>query len=393
MQANNRIEMVDALRGFALLGLFLVHCVEMFELYWANPVPGPVFDWTFALFSGKAFALFALCFGISFHIIMDRARQRGEDFTLRFAWRVAILFLFGLAHSLIYRGDILTLLALAGLILLPLDRVRNNRLLLVLAFVILLQLPMFVRAWAALEGAGWANHPFLFTLDQSLPVLMDGDLGETVAANMTAGQVQKWSFYIETGRMLEILGLVIVGLVLGRSGFFEDPDRFRRQRRLALLLAAAVWTALHFLSPALVGAVPQDNAQNMAAQNVDWALRGWSALAAMTFQLILFVELWQSAGRPVLRLLAPVGRMTLTLYIAQSVLFVPVFYGFGLALHDDISQPQAIALGIVAFGLQILFARWWFGRFHYGPLEWLWRALTRTTTQIPFVRRPAGAPA
>ena len=387
MQQQSRLELIDSLRGFALLGLFLVHCVEMFEVYWANPTGGPAFEWTFAIFSGKSFALFALCFGISFYIIMERAKSKGVDFTRRFAWRLIILFVFGLIHGILYRGDILTVLALVGLLLIPLDKVKNDRLLLILAALVALQIPMFVRAWAALEGAAWANHPFLFTLDQSLPVLMDGSFLEASAVNIGPGTIQKWSFYLETGRVLEIVALFIVGLVIGRSGFFQDPDRFRVKRRFYLLIAGGVWLFLYYASPALTEAVPQGETYPMARQNVGWVIAGWSALAAMTVQLVLFVEIYQSFGRKLLGALAPVGRMTLTLYLAQSVLFVPVFYGWGLDLHDDIGLGQALAMGIVAFGLQMLFAALWFRHFHYGPMEWLWRALTRTTTDIPFVKR------
>jgi len=85
MAPGSRITMVDALRGHALLGLFLVHCVERFELHWLHPQPGPWFDGVFALFSGKAFAIFALLFGFSFATIMANERARGGDFTLRFA--------------------------------------------------------------------------------------------------------------------------------------------------------------------------------------------------------------------------------------------------------------------------------------------------------------------
>ena len=122
MQANSRITMVDALRGYALLGLFLVHCVERFELHWLEPKPGFWFDAVFALFSGKAFAIFALLFGFSFATIMANERARGGDFTLRFAWRLTLLFAIGTIHALVYRGDILQVLALAGLILIPFDR-------------------------------------------------------------------------------------------------------------------------------------------------------------------------------------------------------------------------------------------------------------------------------
>ena len=99
MQATNRVDLVDALRGFALLGLFLVHCVERYELHWLDPHPGPWFNGVFAVFSGKSFAIFALLFGFSFATIMANERARGGDLTLRFAWRLILLFAIGTVHG------------------------------------------------------------------------------------------------------------------------------------------------------------------------------------------------------------------------------------------------------------------------------------------------------
>src|SRR5690606_8365806 len=142
MQASNRIDMVDALRGYALFGLFMVHCVESFELYWLDPQPDPWFDGTMAVFAGKAFAIFALLFGFSFATIMTNERKRGGDFTWRFAWRLALLFAIGTLHALVYRGDILQVLAAVGLIMIPFDRLRSDRAALVIALLLFLQLPL-----------------------------------------------------------------------------------------------------------------------------------------------------------------------------------------------------------------------------------------------------------
>lgn len=384
MQKPSRIDLLDSLRGFALMGLFLVHCVEMFELYWANPVPGPVFDWTFFLFAGKSFALFALCFGISFHIIMDRAAARGVDFGARFAWRLTILFLIGTAHAFVYRGDILQVLALLGLALIPLHKVRSERLLLGLAILFLIQAPLFVRAWAAASGAAWANHPPLFMGVTGMPALTDGSLADVFAVNLVDGHVGKWSYYIETGRVVEIVGLFILGSLLGRSGFFAEPQRFVKERRIALGAALLAWGALYFAKSPVLDAVAPADAGSMARQCVQWAFDCWIAVSFLAVQVVIFVELYQGLGRPILRLLAPVGRMTL--YVGQSLLFVPVFYGFGLDLHDDVTQVQTILIGVLAFALQVAFAHLWFRHFLYGPLEWLWRALTNGTRDVPFVR-------
>ena len=109
-------------------------------------------------------------------------------------------------------------------------------------------------------------------------------------------------------------------------------------------------------------------------------------LAVMTVLMLGFVAAYYGGADRVLGVLAPAGRMTLTLYVAQSLVFVPVFYGYGLGLHASMSQVQALLLGLAAFAVQVLFAHLWFRRFHYGPLEWLWRAGTYLTLDVPFAR-------
>jgi uncharacterized protein len=101
----------------------------------------------------------------------------------------------------------------------------------------------------------------------------------------------------------------------------------------------------------------------------------------------LLVDLYFGGGHRTLRLLAPAGRMTLTLYIMQAVVFVPLYYGFGLGLHARLSQSTALTMGVAFFVGQLVFAHVWFRYFLYGPLEWLWRAATYLTIRVPFVRR------
>lgn len=388
-QADERYGMVDALRGFALFGLFVVHSTELFELYWLHPEPGPVHDGVFFLFAGKSFALFALCFGLSFHIVMERARARGYDYSARFAWRLAILLALGLVHGLIYRGEILQILALLGFTLIVFDRIRSSALLLTIAGLLLVQPFLILRVVAALSGAEWALAEPGYWNDPAMAVLGGGSLEEVVAANAYQGWRVKWAYYIDTGRLGQIAGLFLLGLVLGRARFFYAPDRFTRARRgvlaLALLLALAFW----FIRPALLDAIPAGEAQAMTRPWLDALLSGYANLAILAVQVALFVELYQSVARPVLRLFEAPGRMTLTLYVGQSLVFVPVFYGFGLGLHATIGQTEALTLGLAAFALQALFARLWFGHFCYGPLEWAWRAATWTSLKVPL--RRAGA--
>jgi len=236
---SSRLEIVDGLRGYALFGLFLVHMTGYFELYNARPVPSLVQDTVLWLFLGKSFSLLAVCFGFSFFIMMDGARRRGQPFAARFAWRLAILFVIGLLHSLIYRGDIIAVLATAGFILIPFDRIRSNRTLLIVAIFLLLQPFLIIRILAGLAGYDWAwAEPLFYDDGGAMRPSLFGTFGELLQANIVAGKFSKWAFYIETGRIVEILGLYLVGLVLGRVRFFAEPERFLPERWTAEFRAA-----------------------------------------------------------------------------------------------------------------------------------------------------------
>jgi uncharacterized protein len=387
---TSRLELLDSVRGFALMGLFLVHSVEMYETFWAHPDYGPVFQWTFGLFSGKAYALMALCFGVSFYLIMQGAARRGHDFRWRFAWRLTILFGIGLVHSIFYRGDILQVLALFGFLMLLLDRIRSNRVLLVLAAICFLEAPLLLRAWLAAKGVGWAAAQPLYFDDPGMAALIHGTFLEVVRANFRAVLVMNWSYAVESGRLIQMVGLFIVGLVLARVGFFADPDRFKVQRRAILVAAILLAVPLYFYGSETVNALVPDGP---VRQNLGAVADKWTALAVTAAELLLFVELFQSFARPLASVFAIPGRMTLTLYVGQSLVFCPIYYGYGLGLNAVLTPGQSLAIGVVATVAQGILAHLWFRRFYYGPLEWLWRAATRTSLDVPFLKTPVPAPA
>ena len=383
MPVSQRVDGVDALRGYALLGLFLVHCVERFELYWLDPQPDGWFELVFALFAGKAFAVFALLFGFSFATMMENERSRGGDFTLRFAWRLVLLFLIGTVHALVYRGDILQVLAAVGLVMIPFDRLRSPKLLLVCAALLFLQLPLLLRALAALLGADWAAVPPLFWSDSGLAAAATGSVGDVAAVNAGPGMASKWSYYAETGRLVEIAGLFLVGMVLQRQRLLADA-RERRGLWLSVLLAgAAAWALSVVAAPAFLPPGADAGGAPMVRTSLEAAFDQWRNLAATAFHVAAFVLLWQLPAGRILRALVPAGRVTLTLYVGQSLVAVPLLYGFGLGLWDDLSHAGMVLWGLAAFALQIALAAWWLRHFRYGPLEWLWRAGTRTSLAVP----------
>src|SRR6218665_3376113 len=126
INATKRIEVIDALRGFALMGICLVHCMEYFALYWVKPDPTALHKLVFFLFAAKSYAIFALMFGLSFFIIMDSQARKGVDFTYRFAWRLIILLAFGCIHTMLFISDILQILGIIGLSLLFVYRLNTR---------------------------------------------------------------------------------------------------------------------------------------------------------------------------------------------------------------------------------------------------------------------------
>jgi uncharacterized protein len=389
-----RMEGLDALRGFALFGLFMVHMPELYELYWSHPTSDPIqqlwHDAVFKTFADKAFALLALCFGVSFFIIMDRSARRGVDFTGRFIWRLAVLGAIGLLHGLWYRGDVLQVLALMGLFLLPFHRVRSNRLVAAIAVFFLLQPVLVFKLICGLNGAAWANAaPGFWSSPTPQVYLAGGSLLDTISANWTDGHRVTWEFMVETGRLSQILGLSLIGMVLGRIGFFSDPARFKSARHGGLAIAALALAALSHWGDAMVALVPATPAMFMPRSIAGAIVGSLTNLCIMWVLMLGFLSLYHGAGHAALKLLAPAGRMTLTLYVGQSLVFVPVFYSFGLGLHATMLQSTAVMTGLAAFAAQVMFAHWWFGRFVYGPLEWLWRAATYLTAKVPFRRKTA----
>ena len=132
---NTRIEVADALRGIAVAGIILFHAREHFNLYWSglDYIRAGFGGWeqTVAgalgfLLSGKMYAIFALLFGLSFFIQSDNQAQRGNDFSLRFAWRMILLFGIGLINAAIYNGDVLTYYAVFGLFMIPIGKLPNR---------------------------------------------------------------------------------------------------------------------------------------------------------------------------------------------------------------------------------------------------------------------------
>ena len=131
---NTRIDVADILRGIAIGGIVLIHFIEQLNFYLFRDPSTPFMGWlndavwetTFFLLAGKMYAIFSLLFGLSFFIQHDNQAQKGVDFRPRFLWRMVLLMCFGLFDLLFYNGDILTVYAVCGVLIVPFIRASNK---------------------------------------------------------------------------------------------------------------------------------------------------------------------------------------------------------------------------------------------------------------------------
>lgn len=386
-----RIEFVDALRGFALFGLLMVHAAEAYGVGLSRSTDDPWGQAVFFLFGSKAFAIFALLFGFSFATIMANQRARGVDFTGRFAWRLLLLMVIGFVHSLLYSPEILRLLAFLGLLLIPLDRVRNNYTLLAIAGLFFLQIPLLIQWLLAHWGNAFAASQPYFFRSGLWDIFRNGSLGELIRANVIEGNLVKWSINWSFGRVSEIAGLFAVGVVIQRTGFFA---RIAKDRGIALalaLIAGTIFAILEFLVKPVVPGSPSGAEFAIGPFTERAILFQWIGISGIAAQIGLLALLWNSPAQRLVGLFRGPGRMTLTLYVAHSLIAVPILYQFGLGMAEVWDTQQRILLAIGFFGLQILFAKWWYARYRYGPLEWTWRAATLNDWNVPLRKNPQPA--
>lgn len=383
---SKRLEVVDALRGFALLAIVLLHNLEHYNIFhypewqpqWLSSLDTHVWSTTFFLFGGKAFATFSLLFGFSFFIQMDNQARLGKDFRARFAWRLLMLLLFAQLHALFYNGDILLLYALCGFLLIPVAK-ASNKVVLFIAVLLLLQPFDCYRMIRALINPDYqtvVGNLFWEYSDRCLPVTQHGSWLDVLASNITDGQLYGNIWQMENGRLFQIPGLFMLGMLLGRMHYFVRSERSVRFWRRSLCGFLVLFALILVGKQMLTSTVSMTSASFQVAYGV--AVGTYQSFCLMAVLVSLFVLCWFRIehGYRFQRALIPYGKMSLTNYITQSVIGCTVYYGYGLGLWDKTGATLCLFIGVVIFFIQLSFSRYWLARHQQGPLEYLWKRLT-----------------
>lgn len=377
-----RIEVADVLRGLAVAGIILLHSIEHFNFYsfpptegqsqWLNFTDKAIWDSLFFLLGGKAYAIFALLFGVSFYIQDNNQRLRGNDFRLRFAWRLVLLFAIGNINAIFFTGEILVMYSLVGFILIPLCRV-NTRLLLWIAAILMLQpmaLYFLIRAIADPSYVAPAINSAPFWKD-AFAVQSAGNFIDTAKVNLWQGQLASLAWAWEHGRIFQTAALFILGMLIGRHGWLRG--QYTGQWAKVAIVGLCAFFPLYGLS----GMLPEFIASKgvLSPLNIIVTSLRNVAFAAVLVAGVIYLY-YRTGCKSALSRITPYGRMSMTCYVTQSIAGSWIYYNWGLGMHAHMGITASFLLGILLFALQYAVCVWWMRHFSRGPLESVWRRAT-----------------
>ena len=363
---SDRIDSIDALRGVALLGVLAINLVmefrvSIFEQFLIAARPASPLDRAVqtVLMLGvdlKAFALFSLLFGVGLAIQFEHLSAYPRRALLLFR-RLIVLLTFGLIHlCLIWNGDILTEYALAGLIVLPF--LFGPRRLLAGGAAAFLAVYLAMQVWPPV-GLFPSMTSIQRDVQEANEIYATGSFGEVLAF-----RVREIPLFVPLHVYVfpRTLGLFLFGAFVWRNGTLRKPH----QVLLFSTAAGCIGLGAFLMLPS--GSVAATDIGRLATPV------GTIALALGYGATILGVGNLTS-GKALLWWAVPLGRMAFTNYLAQSLIFGWIFYGYGLGLFGSIGAAKALVIGLAVYIAQVFFSTWWLGRYRYGPVEWLWRTL------------------
>jgi len=379
---KERTEIIDVLRGFALLGVLIANLEGFisFALPEAqlalvtNTTADQVTEKFLLLFvDNKFITIFSLLFGYGFGVVIERVHAKGLNVNSFFIRRMLWLLLIGVIHVGIWWGEILNVYASAGMLLLIFRKV-NNKMLLIWAAVFLFGAAPLVQALKTYllnpnppEGDLVINNYY--------ENVKAGDFRGIVKSNYQAVWFiffERWSQFRD---IFEALGKFLFGYYLLRTGCLKNIPAFLPQIKkswkvsMCMALAYLAWQAA-------------TNIFGVKVEGKQWKVLEFTVTRAGILSLSLFyclsIILLYNRYRTfqLFHIFRRVGMMSLTNYLVQTLFYVVFFYGFALGMIGKLHMQYVIPIGLAFYMLQALFSKYWTTHFLYGPAEWVWRQLS-----------------
>ena len=414
VQQEERIESLDVLRGFSLLGILLLNICSFglpFAAYMNPSAAGgdtginhAVWLTAMTLWDGKMRCIFSMLFGTSAIILLDRAERRGAGIAAADIYyrRTLWLILLGLLHAhFIWAGDILYPYGVIGLLLFPLRKLSARALIITGAVIIAIhslqgagaafgiqEMSDKAAAAAKREASGakltkeeqkvtqeWMQLAGMFTptkdeIAEEIKTHRGGWLGNLVRRSGEAAMFEFTMFF--QFLFLDVLGMLIMGMGLAKAGVFNasrSTGFYLKLIAAGLLLgvplnywAASRWAASGYKIPEYFAYV------GTTADPGRWLV----AAAYVGIIMIACQQGWRWLTQP----LAAVGRMALSNYLLTSILCTLFFNGYGLGMFAKLQRAELYLVVLALWILNIVGSTLWLRHYRYGPAEWVWRSLT-----------------
>jgi uncharacterized protein len=393
---TERHQILDVLRGFALLGVMLDNLFGFTGWAFASEARKQAMPtWTSdaiiatleqVFINGKFYSIFSLLFGIGFSIILIRNEAKGVNALRIFYRRLFVLLLIGAIHLFFFwEGDILMLYALIGMVL-PLFRKMNDKTLITIAITLILS-PIVIDLISVLLnvslGAGFESLAMKIDQHNGLPLDKDGyslylfneGAGWREWRNWElSGWAYRYGYILHSNRIPKVLAMFLLGFVVGRNMMFaklEEHIGLLKKLRFWGLLIGIPMGIVSFYFEIFRKGVPHPEG---LVHTVAYAFSVVPMSLAYTSMICLYWH--RKNGETKLRYLAPVGQMALTNYLMQTFFGIFLYYGIGLGLGGHIGPTIFFPAGIAVYFIQIIYSNWWMRHFRFGPMEWIWRQLT-----------------
>ncbi len=394
-EANARIVMLDAVRGFAVLGIFVmnIQSFSMISAAYVNPLAtddlarqlsgGNYLAWLIGhvFFNVKFMTLFSILFGAGILLMAQRCEATSRSPAKTHYRRLAGLLFIGLLHAYgFWFGDILVPYVICAALVYPAWRWRE-RIRLAIAACLFLTGSLIVMLIGL--SMPFLPHEEWISIEQE----MWRPTKEIVAAEIAAYTGPWWPQFIDRAEMSlqvqsvgmasllfwQITALMLIGMTLLKTGVLTGRSSRRTYVGLSMLgfgvgLPLIYWGVLQH----------EQNEWSMEYSMLIGTQPNYfgSLLLVLGYigvwGLLLRVRPGQVAGW----LLAPVGRMALTNYLAQTLIGTTIFYGHGLGQFMNVSRSGQAAIVMLTWCFQIPFSHWWLRRYRYGPAEYVWRRMT-----------------
>ena len=381
---SERISQIDILRGFALFGILLVNVFGYnssffdfsgFYKTFEDPLNSSVFNLVVGFGADKFIFIFSFLFGIGFSIMYLKYCADDRDFFRLYLRRLLALMMFGIIHIVFFwAGDILVSYSLMGMILLLSRKLRSG---LILFLSVLLYF-----------------SPIVYIAFESVFPLMPSALSSVTELKMPEViDIYSSGSYLEILKLRiheyfafrninliyytpKVLSLFFLGFLFYKHKYLERINSSKLRYFILLIILLSIGIFLNLFTENIVNilANPETNPFYTAIYMCVFEIT--NIFLGLGYILLILLLSQVPIFKNILNPLKYIGRMALTNYLMQSVIFTTFMYAYGFGYFGSIQPWQLVIYAILVFIIQLFISIIWLKNFRFGPMEWIWRKLT-----------------